>query len=214
MNRTSAAFRKAPADHLDGADGRYNNGCRRVALFMLGTAVSMALGVATTVAAERVSHVHVGDRFLKTIIEHGINGSETFRAMIARLDASPIQVFVGCDATMPERLSGRLNFVSSVNGVRYVQVAVRCSLSFKRQLSFLAHELQHAVEIADNAEIADADSMESYYADVGFETHSGGVHRSFETDAALEIQRRVDHEMDEKPARADEARPGERAPAP
>ncbi len=126
--------------------------------------------------------------------------------MVDRLDSTPIQVFVGCDLTMPESLSGRLNLVSSVAGVRYVQVTIRCSLSSRRQLSFLAHELQHALEIADNAEIADADSMESYYADVGFQTHIDGADRTFETDAAIAIQHLVEREMDGKPSRTDDAK--------
>jgi len=105
---------------------------------------------------------------------------------------------------MPEGLSGRLNFVSSVGGVRYVQVIIRCWLPTRRQLSFLAHELQHALEIATNSEIAGADSMESYYTDVGFQTFIDGVHRGFETDAAIAVQNQVDREMNEKPPRTDE----------
>ena len=140
-------------------------------------------------------------------------GSETFRTLVARLDGAPIQVFANCDSQLPEGLSGRLRFVSSVGGVRYVQVAVRCSLPPRRQLSFLAHELQHAVEIADNVEIADADSMESYYADVGFETHvDNSHHRSFETDAALSVQRRVERELKDKPTREEEAETGQHPP--
>jgi hypothetical protein len=50
--------------------------------------------------------------------------------------------------------------------------------------------------------------MESYYADVGFETHvDNNHHRSFETDAAIDTQRRVEREMKERPSRDDETEP-------
>jgi hypothetical protein len=148
-------------------------------------------------AEEPVTHVHVGDHELKSIMDHGMSGSPTLRQIVAALDAAPIQIFVGCDALMPRSLSGRLNLVSTVGGVRYVRIAIRCSLSSQRQLSYIAHELQHALEIADNSAIADLDSMESYYADYGFSTHMSPSTRTFETDAAIEIQRRVDEEMEE-----------------
>ena len=181
---------------------------RRAVVAVWGTILSIGYGVPTTCAAERVSHVHIGDHGLKAVMDRGLAGSETFRSIVARLDASPIQVFANCDLLLPEGLSGRLKFVSSVGGVRYVQVSIRCSQATLRQLSFLAHELQHALEIADNSEIADADSMESYYADVGFETHvDNNHHRSFETDAAIDTQRRVEREMKERPSRDDETEP-------
>jgi hypothetical protein len=162
---------------------------------MAGTALCIALSAATPFAAEDTLHVHVGDRSLTTLMERGMAGSGTFRSLVAQLDAAPIQVLVRCDSFMPEGLSGHLNLVTSVGSVRYVRVAIRCSLPVRKQLSMLAHELQHALEIAINPEIVDADSMESYYADVGFLTRIDNTHRSFETDAALEIERLVYQEM-------------------
>jgi hypothetical protein len=190
-------------------DCRHPGARRAIAAAVL----ALACGVMPALAAERVTHVHVGDRELSALLDRGMAASETLRTIVERLDGAPIQVFANCDAQLPEGLSGRLRFLSSVGGVRYVQVTVRCSLPPGRQLSFLAHELQHAVEIADNVEIADADSMESYYADVGFETHvDNSHHRSFETDAAISVQRRVERELKNKSSREDEAEAGQHAP--
>jgi hypothetical protein len=118
------------------------------------------MSVAAATCAGETSHVHVGDHGLKALMSRGMADSETFRSIVAQLDAAPIQVFAACDSFMPDGLSGRLNFVSSVRGVRYVRVAIRCWLSPRRQLAFLAHELQHALEIANNPDIDEADSME------------------------------------------------------
>ena len=177
------------------------------ALFLFVVAMSMACRAATMVAAAAESHVHVLDRRLQTVMARGLAGSETFRSLVAQLDASPIQVYAICDSFMPNGLAGRFTFVASVDGIRYVRVTIRCSLSSKLQLSFLAHELQHALEVAVNPEIEDADSMESYYAEAGFETHVNGRHRSFDTEAAIAVQQRVYQEMNDKPPRND-ATPG------
>jgi len=51
----------------------------------------MACGAAVLAAAAAESHVHVLDRRLQALMARGVAGSETFRALVARLDASPIQ---------------------------------------------------------------------------------------------------------------------------
>jgi hypothetical protein len=165
---------------------------------LVALAVLVAIGqTPALLAQEHVSHIHIGDRLLNNIFQRGLQGSATFRSVVDRLDAASIQVFVGCDAMMPDSLSGRLMFLSNVYGVRYVRIGLRCALSPRQQLSFLAHELQHAVEIGDNTDVTDLDGMESYYADNGFRTHASNTYRSFETDAALAVQRLVDQEMNE-----------------
>jgi hypothetical protein len=47
---------------------------------------------------------------------------------------------------MPTYVGARLNFVTSVNGLRYVRVDIDCTLSQRRQIALLAHELQHALD--------------------------------------------------------------------
>ncbi|MEO8256279.1 MAG: hypothetical protein ABI868_02940 [Acidobacteriota bacterium] len=166
-------------------------------------AMAMASSAAGAFALDGTSHIHVSDRILKGLIERGMAGSETFQSVVAQVDAAPIVVFVNCDLFMPTGLGGRLHFMSTVGRIRYVRVALRCTLPSSRQLSMLAHELQHALEIAGNPAIEDADSMESYYEEAGFATYSDGTHRGFETDAAIAVQRRVYRELT-APSRSDE----------
>ena len=93
-------------------------------------------------------------------------------------------MFVEGDIRMPERLGARLTFVTSVNDVRYV-LDINVTLAPRRQIALLAHELQHALEIADRPEITDVEAMESFFEDIGFQSFEDGRHRSYETDAAL-----------------------------
>jgi RecB family exonuclease len=74
-------------------------------------------------------------------------------------------------------------------------VDINVMLPPRRQIALLAHELQHALEIADRPEIQDIEAMESFYEDVGFQSFDDGRHRAFETEAALEMQEAVERDL-------------------
>jgi hypothetical protein len=146
-------------------------------------------------------HVRVLDPVLKQLFEQGMQQSPTLRGLVERVEAAPILVFIEGDIRMPVYVGARLNFVTSVNGLRYVRVEIDCTLSPRRQIALLAHELQHALEIGERTDILDADGMESLYEEIGFQSNDNGSHRSYETEAAKAAQRAVDHEMGERPGR-------------
>ena len=82
-----------------------------------------------------------------------------------------------------------------------MRVHVDCTLSPRRQIALLAHELQHALEIGERTDILDVEDMESLYENIGFESLDNGSHKSFETEAAMTVQHAVDDEMGMRPAR-------------
>ena len=140
-------------------------------------------------------HVRVADRLLRGLIETGAAQSPALRALLADIEAAPVLVFIDCGVQMRTRLAARLNFVTSVNGVRYVRVGVDCTLPRRHQVALLAHELQHALEIAGRPDVVDPDSMATYYEDIGFSTYKDGTYTGFEPAAAVAMQRRVDDEI-------------------
>jgi hypothetical protein len=146
-------------------------------------------------------HVRFLDPVLKGLFEQGMQQSPTLRALVERVEAAPILVFIEGDIRMPVYVGARLNFVTSVNGLRYVRVDIDCTLSPRRQIALLAHELQHALEIGERTDILDADGMESLYEEIGFQSSDSGSHRSYETEAAKSVQRAVDHELGERTGR-------------
>ena len=155
----------------------------------------MLLAATMPAAADYDSHIRISDHRLKTLVELGTFRSETFRHLVAALDAAPVLVFVGCDLRLPVRLSARLTFVTSVAALRYVRVDIACALPSRRQVPLLAHEFQHALEIGLASDITDLDSMEEHYESVGFQTYGDKSHKSFETDAALRVEQRVKDEL-------------------
>jgi hypothetical protein len=121
--------------------------------------------------------------------------SPTLRALVEKVEAEPILVFIEGDIRMPERIGARLSFVTSVNALRYVRVDIDCTLSPRRQIALLAHELQHALEIGERTDILDTEDMELLYEEIGFQSFEHRSHKSYETEAAQAIQRAVDDEL-------------------
>jgi hypothetical protein len=159
------------------------------------TGVALVCLQGAVAASQQDPHVRVADRVLKAMLETGAAQSPALRALLAELDAAPVLVFVDCGVQMRTRLGARLNFVTSVDGVRYVRVGVDCTLGPRHQLALLAHELQHAMEIAGQPGVVDVDSMATYYEDIGYFTYKDGRDKGFETAAAIAMQRRVDDEI-------------------
>jgi hypothetical protein len=151
--------------------------------------------------AQGAPHIRFLDPVLKELFDHGMHQSPTLRALVEKVEAAPILVFIEGDIRMPSFVGARLNFVTSVNGLRYVRVDIDCTLSPRRQIALLAHELQHALEIGERTDILDADGMESLYEEIGFQSNDNGAHKSYETEAAKAIQRAVDDELGMRQAR-------------
>lgn len=151
--------------------------------------------------AQTSPHIRFLDSVLKGLFEQGMQQSPTLRALVDKVEAAPILVFIEGDIRMPVYVGARLNFVTSVNGTRYVRVDIDCTLSPRRQIALLAHELQHALEIGQRTDILDAEGMESLYEEIGFQSSDSGSHKSYETEAAKAVQRAVDDELGMRPGR-------------
>jgi hypothetical protein len=82
-----------------------------------------------------------------------------------------------------------------VGDTRLLRIAVDCSLTNRWQVSLLAHELQHALEIGRHRQVMDIVAMESLYESIGFPTSRDGTTRHFETEAAIVVQRAVNDEL-------------------
>lgn len=132
---------------------------------------------------------------LKEVMRAGCNGSATFRALVDRLEASDVVVYVEY-ADLPAGLLGQMTFISAVAGFRYVLVQVRRDLEQRKMISIVGHELQHAVEVATEPQIVDHQSFAGAYARFGLERSPAGVRgRAFDTAAAIVTGRQVFREL-------------------
>lgn len=118
-----------------------------------------------------------------------IERSATARSLVKRLEASNVIVHIESSRTMPLGIGGMTRFVVSRGGFRYVRIYIGADLPARARTAILAHELQHACEVADS-HADDARGLRGM-----FEHHG---HRSgdfFETAAAIATERTVRLEL-------------------
>ena len=133
---------------------------------------------------------------LATLIRDGVRFSPTFQTLADRLSTSDLIVFIDPDNFAPEGLDGRLTFVASAPGVRYVRIRVAHYPDAARQIAIIGHELQHAVEIADHPAIVDEESLGRVYSRIGYSNNMllPRTH-TFDTEAAVKTGRQVYREL-------------------
>lgn len=141
--------------------------------------------------AQSWPHVRILDPSLKLKFDRGVQRSVTMRRLVDEIENAPVLVFASCAKQLPTQIGARLNLITSIDGLRYVRVEINCLFNERLQIALLAHELQHAVEIAHRVDILDVDSMQAYYEEFGFQTYYDGHHPSYETEAAIAVQQRV-----------------------
>jgi hypothetical protein len=108
----------------------------------------------------------VGERLLADGIAH----SATFRQLIDRLDHSNVIVYVDVRPDMPSQLGGSLRFLARSATDHFLKIQLNHAYHGKTLVALLAHELQHAVEVADAGNVGSADELRRLYRRVGIRT--------------------------------------------
>jgi hypothetical protein len=152
-----------------------------------GGAPGVALQGPETAAA--VSRVRGADPGARAILVAGMARSASFRALVEALEGSDLIIYV---ETRALKLSGQLQFVGANPGGRYVRISVRVPGREDELIAWLAHELRHAVEIAQAPEVRSQASLTALYRRIGSFNISG---REVETEQAVATQLRVLSEL-------------------
>jgi hypothetical protein len=165
----------------------------------LGLAVAIAVGAAATALADSKAKVKMPEvircfeNTLMDVVQQGITRSSTLRDLIDRLERQHVIVFLRSANNMPPATAGRTRLITASGSWRYLSIEVSDRLSKVELLALLAHELQHAVEIADAPDVVDEASLVAMYhrlgADTGRTPGTDGIW--FETQAAIDTGRRV-----------------------
>ena len=139
-------------------------------------------------------HIRGSDPQMRALIEAAAETSATVRALIERITASDVVVFVACERAPNVRGPGRLNFMAASGGIRYVVIRLKPT-RLAAAIAMLAHELQHAAEIAATPSIVDEASLAREYARIGYRSHGSHPGLAFDTKAAVDMGRRVAEEL-------------------
>lgn len=138
--------------------------------------------------------VRAASREIQDLIARGMARSRTFAGLVAALDRTDVIVYVETNSRMPQNVAGRLLFgTASSNGTRYLRVQIARDGSKSAQIAAIAHELQHALEVAHAPEVRDEAGLERFYRRIGIR---GAIERSYDTAAAQLAGRRVRLEVE------------------
>jgi len=114
--------------------------------------------------------------------------SPTVARLLAALDASDLVVLLDL-RLMPRCQTGRLRFAGSGGTRRFVKVDVSAAVRWDQAVGWLAHELQHAVEVASAPGVRDDGSLEGLYRRIG--NPQLATASTFETEEAIRVRARV-----------------------
>jgi hypothetical protein len=117
------------------------------------------------------SRVRPADPEAARILRRGYAASATFARLLAAVDKSDLIVHV---ETSYLRVPGRLQVVCARPGARFVRITLNVPESEALLVSWLAHELQHAIEIAGAPEVTDAVTQGRFFERTGHRISDDG----------------------------------------
>ncbi len=138
---------------------------------------------AVVVPAESVTRVRglrVGRFDAARLIDIARTACPTVQRLLDTLQRTDVMVLVEVRDQVLNR-TGHLRFVGAGNGTRWLRITIDGGNRQAEQAGWLAHELQHAVEVAAAPNVIDAEGLERLYTGIGTNMGDG----QFETDAAV-----------------------------
>jgi hypothetical protein len=125
------------------------------------------------------------------LIEYLLAHSATARALAEELESSDLIIYVELTASEAGGHAAT-RFVVATDSYRFLRIVVGAMTHPADRAALLAHELQHAVEIARAREVRDDEGVRRLYRRIGDDR---AARHSFETTAAREIGLRVRREL-------------------
>ena len=154
----------------------------------------MLLALMITTQESSARHVRTTEPKILRLIDAGLSRSATFRGLVAMLNESDVIVYVEPNLTR-QTLGGYMSHHIVAHGqYRYLRIAVGIAGSERLLVSVIAHELQHAVEVAQSPDARDSESLKRLFRRLAIE-FSCGHSDCFETKAAQDVGDVVEEEF-------------------
>lgn len=133
------------------------------------------------------------DPALQALIEKGMSRSPTFRRLVTELGTTDVVVHLR-QQRMPDGFRGFLmHHVLESNGVRYLRIGIDARGPDGRVIPLIAHELQHALEVARTPEVGRSIDIAKFFETIAdFQCRNATCS---ETRAAIAIQESVRKEL-------------------
>jgi len=133
-------------------------------------------------------HIRTTCAALREALARGSRVSPTLRAIIDRLEASDVVVYLVSQRSEMAGIAAHVSSVSAAGGRRYLRIVFDPKYGGCQLMGLLGHELRHALEIAEEPSVVDARSLAILYRRIGF---SRDGMDQFDSTDAIEAGRRV-----------------------
>ena len=124
----------------------------------------------------------------RKVIDAGLARSATFRRLVERLENSDVIVYVEMRVNMPPQIGGLLEFMGRGGANRYLRVTVGSVHHHSVMIALLGHELQHAAEVADAADVQSPREFAALYQRIGVPSGVGRYDSLAARSAGLTVQ--------------------------
>jgi hypothetical protein len=156
-------------------------------------ALAMSSGLPNADPDSPYPRVRAASPLMRSIIADAAVRSMTVRDLLAHLADSDVIVHVELTGS-PQIPVARTKFIAAVSGVRFLRIGINAGVPFSDVVPLLAHELQHAVEIAGEPAATDEEGVRRLYERIG---RARGGDR-YETEAAQLVEWTVRRELTRK----------------
>jgi hypothetical protein len=153
--------------------------------------ILLVLLLASAAASPAAPHLRGASARETALIEELLARSAIARALAAEIEARDVIVYVQMTRTLA-RSRAVTGLVTAAGGTRYIRITIGAVPHRDDLAALLAHELQHATEIARSPNVTDDAGLRRLYRAIGEERGAGNA---FETAAARDVGARVRAEL-------------------
>lgn len=143
------------------------------------------LGIPTTSIVPVVDHLRPQGARASFWLREAMRVSPTVRRLAGRLEHSDVIVYLDISHALDQGVSACLTWMAGTASRRIVRATFRAELTPRQAISLLAHELAHAVEVADHREVQSEKTLLAMYTRIGHRTARSGLH--WDTDEAIAV---------------------------
>jgi hypothetical protein len=158
----------------------------------------------SSAAAEDQERIRTGDGRLRVLLNSGRTRSPTMRDVVARFNRTSWLVFLLPGRCPDAAIIGcLLHTVTSFEGAPALRIIISPGNRRPNTVTaVIAHELWHALEVAESGEVFDRDTLLAFFRRVGRSTIDSRRVTAYETMAAERLEVRVRYELSASDAAA------------
>jgi len=104
---------------------------------LLAVALVAVLSMSSALASERIGgpRLRPQDNRVAQVLREGAERSATFRALVNRIEAGNVIVYVAVSPLLKSTLSGSLTWMTRAGEFRYVRASLRTDLTFDQMIA-------------------------------------------------------------------------------